>query len=871
MFELAFTIMFAACVPVFLWPYACRTVIYVLDRLPTRATFMQSTAFVWIFGQAADVNNLRTFGCDAYVHLPDGQRKNDGLRAKKGILIGYDEESLGYIFYDPRSQGITITGHVSFNEDLSTKQPKTAAQQLEYDALQEAFSSLEGLPESTAPTAADIAPLGTQMHLTPPAPSAASVPDRVVRPTESLRPTIPPQPAHLREDSESDSDTDRVVGVHADDADDDDDSDTATSGRKRKSKTRASGRRVSWDPTSSNKKSNSPSKSAGSFDISHSNVLPEGQRRDRKPVQDRYSPSANFSFAEGHKAMLSNKWYDNTWERQIKKHIDDYEVFMHAADLNIDGPDQGNNNPEYEEAMGGPERDQWIGGMQEEIANLGDRLECWKVVHGLSKQQIKKLHPLRHKWVFRRKWEAGRVAQYRSRLTIKGCGQKYGVNFTDTFSPVADLAILRMILALGVTEMFFYWKVDVSNAFPNAELDEEIYMYPPKEMGLPEGSLLRLLKALYGLKQASRLWHKLIARLLLDFGYTRLLTHPCVFFIRDDSIGRLIIIVLYVDDFTIASKLQADIDELLSSLRQTLKITDGPLLHILGYRVTDRRQSGGTIRLDMDEYADMMLQELAPYIPSGARRVNTPMRHGLRLSREQSPTTEEEEEEMQEIPYRSVIGKLMYFQNALRLDLSHSTTLYARFMDKPGMAHWQAVQHILKRVQTEPHAYLEFRIPDAAEARNQLIIFVDSNWAAEGSTLGFVIFLNGAPIVWSSRKQKSLASSTGEAEVKAAHGGSMEGVYLCNTMQELGFIQRPMPFYEDNSAALQYIDDQFVRGRMKHIDMAYQVVKEYAEQGYIAPIKIESEFNVADGLTKAQEPDAHSYFCSQVLQFGSAQ
>ena len=94
--------------------------------------------------QLPDVNNLRTFGCDAYVHLPDGQRKNDGLRAKKGILIGYDEESLGYIFYDPRSQGITITGHVSFNEDLSTKQPKTAAQQLEYDALQEAFNSLEG-------------------------------------------------------------------------------------------------------------------------------------------------------------------------------------------------------------------------------------------------------------------------------------------------------------------------------------------------------------------------------------------------------------------------------------------------------------------------------------------------------------------------------------------------------------------------------------------------------------------------------------------------------------------------------------------------------------------------------------------------------
>ena len=71
----------------------------------------------------------------------------DFVQRKAFCLIGDDEESLGYLFYDPRSQGITITGHVSFNEDLSTKQPKTAAQQLEYDALQEAFNSLEGLPD----------------------------------------------------------------------------------------------------------------------------------------------------------------------------------------------------------------------------------------------------------------------------------------------------------------------------------------------------------------------------------------------------------------------------------------------------------------------------------------------------------------------------------------------------------------------------------------------------------------------------------------------------------------------------------------------------------------------------------------------------
>ena len=73
------------------------------------------------------------------------------------------------------------------------------------------------------------------------------------------------------------------------------------------------------------------------------------------------------------------------------------------------------------------------------------------------------------------------------------------------------------------------------------------------------------------------------------------------------------------------------------------------------------------------------------------------------------------------------------------------------------------MRHVLKRVQTVPHAYLEYQVPDDPGVRNQLIIFVDSNWA---------------------------------------HGGSMRGVYLCNVMQELGFTQKQMPFYEDNSAAL---------------------------------------------------------------------
>ena len=68
-------------------------------------------------------------------------------------------------------------------------------------------------------------------------------------------------------------------------------------------------------------------------------------------------------------------------DSHVEKHLDDIEVFTHDAGLNIDGPDQGNNNPDCAEAMSGPERQQWIEGMQKEIANLGDRPKCWEVVY----------------------------------------------------------------------------------------------------------------------------------------------------------------------------------------------------------------------------------------------------------------------------------------------------------------------------------------------------------------------------------------------------------------------------------------------------------------------------------------------------------
>jgi hypothetical protein len=178
---------------------------------------------------------------------------------------------------------------------------------------------------------------------------------------------------------------------------------------------------------------------------------------------------------------------------------------------------------------------------------------------------------------------------------------------------------------------------------------------------------------------------------------------------------------------------------------------------------------------------------------------------------------------------------LMFYQIAMRLDISFPVGKCARYMANPGMPHWHALQRILKWIETHPNAYLEFRQPKDDALRNVLVWFVDSDWASDPddmkSTLGHIGYINGAPFLWVSRKQKSQASSSGEAEVKAAHGCSLDAMYFRQFMEEIGFFQPPNRMYEDNNAALAYISDPLVRGRMKHIHKDYHIIKEFVESG----------------------------------------
>lgn len=131
-FELAAAIMYDANTPLMLWEYAVSTVIHVLNLMPNKALHLISTPYIDIFGRAADVSHLRVFGCDAYLLHPEHKRPTFGLRALKGIFIGYDTTSLSYLIYHNRK--VYKSKDVTFNEDISNH--NTESNELLQDLIQ---------------------------------------------------------------------------------------------------------------------------------------------------------------------------------------------------------------------------------------------------------------------------------------------------------------------------------------------------------------------------------------------------------------------------------------------------------------------------------------------------------------------------------------------------------------------------------------------------------------------------------------------------------------------------------------------------------------------------------------------------------------
>src|SRR5437667_10293799 len=187
--------------------------------------------------------------------------------------------------------------------------------------------------------------------------------------------------------------------------------------------------------------------------------------------------------------------------------------------------------------------------MQEEL-NQFERNGVWKLVPKPKGRVI-----IGTKWVFRNKLdEAGIVTRNKARLVAKGYLQEEGINFDETFAPVARLEAIRIFLAYAAHSNYKVYQMDIKSAFLNGKLEEEVYVAQPpgfEDSKFPH-HVYRLDKALYGLKQAPRAWYDTLSKFLIENKFTRGIIDKTLFYRKHAN--DLILVQIYVDDIIFGSK-----------------------------------------------------------------------------------------------------------------------------------------------------------------------------------------------------------------------------------------------------------------------------------------------------------------------------
>ena len=242
------------------------------------------------------------------------------------------------------------------------------------------------------------------------------------------------------------------------------------------------------------------------------------------------------------------------------------------------------------------------------------------------------------KWVFTIKHKAdGSMERYKARLVAKGFTQTYGIDYKETFAPVAKMNSIRVLISLAANQDWPLHQLDVKNAFLHGDLEEEVYMELPPGLKLPtsNGKVCKLKKALYGLKQSPRAWFERFSRAMQKFGYNQSQADHTLF-IKRSLQRKVTALIVYVDDMVLTGNDEEEIQRLKQSLAQEFEIKDlGNLKYFLGIEVARSRHG---IFLSQRKYILDLLKETGML---GCKAIDNPIEQNVKLGEDHnSPLVE---------------------------------------------------------------------------------------------------------------------------------------------------------------------------------------------------------------------------------------
>ncbi|GJW55751.1 retrovirus-related pol polyprotein from transposon TNT 1-94 [Tanacetum coccineum] len=417
----------------------------------------------------------------------------------------------------------------------------------------------------------------------------------------------------------------------------------------------------------------------------------------------------------------------------------------------------------------------WIEEMQEEL-NEFERLEVWKLV-----PRPKKVMVITLKWIYKVILdELGGILKNRVRLVARGYRLEEGIDFEESFAPMARLDAIRIFLAYADHMNMIVYQMDVKTAFLNDILREEVYVSQPDGFVDQDNPnhVYKLKKAIYGLKQAHRAWYDLLSKFLLSQEFSKGTVDPTLFIRRQGK--DILLVQIYVDDIIFAS----------------------------------------TTPELCDQFSKIIIFE--KYGMESCDPVDTPM------VEKSKPDEDIQGTAVDPTHYRGMIGTLMYL-TASRPDLTFDVCMCVRYQAKSTKKHLHAVKRIFKYLQGTVNMGLWY----PKDSFIALTAYADVDHAScqdtRRSTSGCMQLLGDRLVSWSSKRQKSAAISSMEAEYIALSGYCAQVLWMISQLTNDGLGFNKIPMYCDNKSVIALCCNNVQHSRSKHINIRFHFIKEQVE------------------------------------------
>ncbi|GJR09246.1 putative ribonuclease H-like domain-containing protein [Tanacetum coccineum] len=746
--EAARTMLIYAKAPLFLWAEAVATACYTQNRSMIRRRHGK-TPYELLHNKPPDLSYLHVFGALCY---PTNDSENLGKlqpKADIGIFIGYAPTKKAFRIYNRRTRRIIETIHVDFDELTAMASEHSSSGPALHEMTPATISS--GLVPNPHPSTPFVPPSRTDWDmlfqplfdefLNPspsvdhPAPEVVAPINEVIAPvladsTGSPSSTTVDQDAPSPSNSQTTPETEPPV-IPNDVEEDNHDIEVAHMGN---------------DPYFGVPIPEIPSDQSSSSDSIHTIVHPDHQISEHNSKWTKDHPLENIIGELARPVSTRLQLHEQALFCY-------YDAFLTAVEPKT-----------YKDAL---TQACWIEAMQEEL-NEFERLEVWELVPRPDKVMVITL-----KWIYKVKLdELGGILKNKARLVARGYRQEEGIDFEESFAPVARLEAIRIFLAFAAHMNMVVYQMDVKTAFLNGNLREEVYVSQPDGFVDKDNPnhVYKLKKALYGLKQALRAWYDMLSSFLISQDFSKGSVDPTLFIRRDGK--ELLLVQIYVDDIIFA----ASTPEL-------------------------------CIFINQSKYA---LESLKKYGFDSCDPVDTSMV-------EKSKLDEDKE------------GKAAW----------------------PTKKHLNAVKRIFRYLKGTVHQGLWY----PKDSSIALTAFADADHAGcqdtRRSTSGSMQLLGDRLVSWSSKRQKSAAISSTEAEYIALSGYCAQILWMRSQLTDYGFGFNKILMYCDNKSAIALCCNNVQHSRSKHIDIRFHFIKEHVENGVIELYFVNTEYQLANIFTKA--------------------